>query len=183
VKVRPVTEWHRSAKTPRRMSLLTTYAAHMTNLPDLNTSHLTDPTILPAFAYRSLIYYLFLLREINRIFGRSSPHISIPAENFALPNMVVVDIEVISDLVCVVGVRLRSSKPKDSKKRADSGCGFSGAILASEHWKMLYLCTRKPIREERTTSSPSRGDRIISITTHRRTALTSANLWRASSAG
>jgi hypothetical protein len=141
------------------------------------------PIILPAFAYRSLTYYSFLLREINRIFGRYSPHVPIPAENFALPNMVVVDIEVISDLVCVVGVRLRSSEPKESKKRTDSVRGLSGAILASEHWKRLYLCTRKPIREERATSSPSRGDRIISITTHRRTALTSANSWSESSAG
>jgi hypothetical protein len=111
-----------------------------------------------------------------------TPHFN-PAGNFALPSMVVVDIEVFSDLVCVVGSRLRFSKRMESKKRSDSVCGLSDAILASEHWKMLYLCTRKPIREERTTSSPSRGDRIISITTHRRTALTSANLWRASSAG
>jgi hypothetical protein len=55
------------------------------------------------------------------------------------------------------------------------GCGLSGATSANENWKKLYLYTRKHIQEEVPMSSLSSGDRIISITTHLRTALTNAN--------
>ena len=89
--------------------------------------------------------------------------------------MVVVDIDVISDVVCVVHIYLESLVSSESNKQADGVHELSGAILANEHWTKPYLYTRKPIREERMTSSGSHGDRTILTITHLRTVLTSAN--------
>ena len=90
--------------------------------------------------------------------------------------MVVVDIEVISDVVCVVKICTQYLEPKQSKRKADALYELSGATSAKEIWTKPSLSTRKPIREAKMMFSKSRGDRIIStITRLHPTASTSAN--------
>lgn len=90
--------------------------------------------------------------------------------------MVVVDIEVISDVVCVVTICTQFLKPKQSKRKADALYELSGATSANELWTKLSLSIRKLIREAKMTFSKSRGDRTISTIMHLHpTAWTSTN--------
>lgn len=90
--------------------------------------------------------------------------------------MVVVDIEVISDIVCVVTIALTFSNLKKSKREADTLYELSGATLANELWTKPSHSTKKPIREAKMTFSKSRGEHTIStITRIHPTASTSTN--------
>ena len=46
--------------------------------------------------------------------------------------MVVIDIEVISDIVCVVTICTQSLKPKQNRRKADALYELSGATSANE---------------------------------------------------